>query len=252
MPDWLARLGLLARGAVYAVIGVLAIQVALGDGGKTVNQQGALKTVAKEPAGKWLLIALAVGLAGYALWRLTSAYTGRGANGFKERISAVVSGIAYGALCFTAIKIVVGAGSGSGSADKATGGVLGMDGGREAVGIVGAIIVFEGLAQLARGVKRSFLKKSRTEIMGEATEKVFTVTGAIGYCARGIVFGLIGAFLIKAAVEYDPKEAIALDGALAKVAHATAGPILLGVVSAGLIAFAAYCVADARYRRLET
>ena len=102
-----------------------------------------------------------------------------------------------------------------------------------------------------RGIKRSFLEKSRTDQMHDATEKAFTVVGAIGYCARGVVFGLIGAFLIKAAIEYDPKEAIALDGALGKLAHATAGPFLLGLVAAGFIAFALYCLADTRYRNLE-
>src|SRR5436190_24012967 len=82
----LARPGLIARGVVYAVIGVLAIKVAVGSAGKAPNQQGALKTVAQQPFGKVLLIALAVGLAGYAGWRLIRAATGHGA---EERDSAM-------------------------------------------------------------------------------------------------------------------------------------------------------------------
>jgi hypothetical protein len=251
-PDGLARLGLLARGFVYAVVGVLALQVALGKGGKTVTQQGALKTVAQGGFGKVLLVLLAIGLAGYALWRLSSAWTGRGGKEAKDRVSALVSGIAYGTLCFTAIKLLVGAGaSGKSGAKKTTGGVLDWPAGRELVGLVGLIIIGEGVAQLVKGVKRSFLEKSRTDEMSETTERAFTVVGAVGSCARGVVFGLIGVFLIKAAIEYDPKEAIALDGALAKVAHATAGPFLLAVVALGFLAFALYCVADARYRDLD-
>lgn len=251
-PDWLARLGLLARGGIYAIVGVLALKLALGDGGKATNQQGALKTLAKQDSGKVLLIAVAAGLAGYALYRLSSAWSGRGVDGAKERVSALVSGIAYGLLCATAVRILIGAGASAASgAKKATGGVFEYDYGRQAVGVVGGIVVIEGIAQLVRGVRRSFLEKSRTERMHDVTEKVFTAVGAVGYSARGVVFGLIGAFLVKAAVDYDPKEAIALDGALAKLARAPAGPVLLGVVAAGFVAFALYCVLDTRYRDLD-
>jgi hypothetical protein len=65
-----------------------------------------------------------------------------------------------------------------------------------------------------------------------------------------VVFGLIGVFLIKAAIDYDPKQAVGLDGALAKLAHASYGPFLLGIVAAGLIAFGVYSLSDARYRRI--
>lgn len=246
---WLGRVGLLARGAVYAIVGVLAFQLAIGAGGKTTDQQGALKTLAREPNGKALLIALAVGLAAYSAWRLASAWTGR-AEGFKERVTAVVSGLAYGFLCVTAVQIVIGAGSSGPGADAITGGVFDYEYGRQVVGAVGGVIVLEGIAQLVHGLRRKFVEKSRTEQMHAATEKAFRAVGVAGYCARGVVFGLIGAFLIKAAVEYDADEALVLDGALAEVADATAGPFLLGVVAVGLVAFAVYCVAEARYRAL--
>lgn len=251
-PDALARLGLLARGFVYAVVGVLALKVAFGEGGKTVTQAGALKTVAQQGFGKALLVVLALGLAGYALWRLSSAATGQAGDDAKDRIGALVSGIAYGALCVTAIRIVVGAGaSGKSGANKTTGGVFDWPAGRYLVGLVALIVIGEGVAQVVKGVKRSFLEKSRTSEMNEATEKAFTAVGAVGYCARGVVFGLIGFFLVKAAIEYEPKQAIGLDGALAKVANASGGPVLLGAVALGFIAFAAYCFADARYRDLN-
>jgi uncharacterized protein DUF1206 len=246
---WLGRLGLLARGAVYAIVGVLAFKLAIGEGGKTADQQGAMRALAQEPNGKALLIALAVGLASYSAWRLASAWTGR-EEGVKDRASALLSGFFYGLLAVTAIGIVVGISGFSGDEDKATGGVLAWTYGREIIGAVGVVIVLEGIAQLVYGLRRKFCEKSRTDEMHEATEKAFRTLGMAGYCARGLVFGLIGAFLIKAAVEYDADEAIALDGALAKVSDATAGPFLLGTVAVGLMAFALYCVADARYRAL--
>jgi hypothetical protein len=77
-----------------------------------------------------------------------------------------------------------------------------------------------------------------------------TRLGVFGHLARMVVFALVGVFLIKAARDYDARAAIGLDGALAKIVHASYGPWLLGVVACGLIAFALYSVSDARYRRI--
>jgi hypothetical protein len=86
--------------------------------------------------------------------------------------------------------------------------------------------------------------------MSEKTEKVFTALGTAGHLARMVIFALIGYFLIKAAIDFDPDKAVSVDGALAALAKASYGPVLLGIVAAGMIAFAAYSVADARYRRV--
>jgi hypothetical protein len=250
---WLARAGLVARGIVYAVVGVLALKLALGDGGKATSQQGALKTIAGEPFGKTLLVALAIGLGGYAVWRLIRAAAGHGRedrdSGF-DRVAALASGIAYAALCATAVKILAGSGGGSGSPKQATGGVLGWSGGPVLVGIVGAVLIGVGLYQAYKGFARKFLDTSKTGEMGPAVKRAFTALGVFGHVARGVVFALIGYGLIKAAVDYDPKKAVGLDGALRKLAHASYGPVLLAIVAAGLIGFAVYSMADARYRRV--
>ena len=74
--------------------------------------------------------------------------------------------------------------------------------------------------------------------------------GTIGHLARMVVLGLIGIFLIRAAIDYNPNKAVGLDGALAKIVHRSYGPFLLGIVATGLIAFALYSLSDARYRRI--
>jgi hypothetical protein len=250
---WLGRAGLVARGVVYAVVGILALKLALGDGGKTTNQQGAMKTIAQQPFGKVLLLALAIGLGGYAVWRLTRAAVGHGRedsdSGF-DRIAGFASGIAYAALCATAVAILIGSGGGSGSPKQAAGGVLDWPAGPEIVGIAGAVFICVGLYQVVKGVMRDFLATSKTHEMSDAVEKPFTALGVVGHIARGIVFALVGWFLIKAAVDYDPNKAIGLDGALRKLAHASYGPVLLGLVAAGFIMFALYSIADARYRKV--
>ena len=251
--EWMARAGLVARGVIYAVIGVLAIKLALGDGGKTTNQNGALETIARQPFGKALLIAVAIGLAGYAIWRLLRAAIGHGpesSDDAKERVGGVASGLVYGALCVTAVSILIGSGGNSGSPDKATGGVLEWPAGQVLVVIAGLIMVGVGLEQGYRGIKRKFLEKSKTEEMSEKTERAFTALGLLGHLARMVVFVLVGYFLIRAALDYNPDKAVSLDGALAALGQASYGPVLLGIVAAGLIGFAAYSIADARYRRV--
>ncbi|HET9115497.1 MAG TPA: DUF1206 domain-containing protein [Gaiellaceae bacterium] len=253
--EWLARSGFVARGLIYGIIGILAIKLAIGAGGTTTNQQGALKTIAHQPFGKVLLILVAIGLAGYALWRLVHALLGHGPedsdSGF-ERLAAFGSGIVYAGLCAIAVEILLGSGSsgGSGNTSKTTAGVLGWPGGTWLVGIGGAGLIGIGLYQGYRGLSKDFLNDSKTEQMTPRVRNWIEWIGSFGHLARMVVFGLVGAFLIKAAIDYNPNNAVGLDGALAKIAHASYGPFLLAIVSAGLIAFGAYSLSDARYRRI--
>ena len=251
----LARAGFVARGVVYGVIGILAIKLAIGAGGKTTDQSGALRTIAHQPLGKVLLVLVAIGLAGYSLWRLLHALTGHGPersdSGF-DRVAALGSGIAYGAMCAVAVEILVGSGSGgtSGHASKATAGVLGWPAGTWLVGLAGALFVGIALYQGYRGLAQDFLKDAKTETMSDAVRKWYKLAATCGHIARAVVFGLVGIFLIKAAIDFNPSKAVGLDGALAKLEHQSYGSALLGIVAAGLVAFALYSLADARYRRI--
>jgi len=250
---WLARAGLVARGVVYLIIGLLALKLALGDGGKTTNQQGALKTIAEQSFGKTLLVLVAIGLAGYALWRLLRAAVGHGAeqrDSGSDRVAALASGIGYAIVFVTAVKILTGSSTGSGTPKEATAGVLGWSGGTVLVAIAGVVMIGVALYQAYKGIARTFLDDAKTSEMGSGVRKGYTALGVFGHVARAVVFGLIGYGLIKAASDYDPHKAVGLDGALRKLADASYGPALLGLVAAGLVGFAAYSIADARYRKV--
>jgi Domain of Unknown Function (DUF1206) len=250
----LARAGMIARAVIYGVIAVLALEVAFGSGGKTTNQQGALQEIAQGSFGKVLLVLVAIGLAGYAIWRLMRAAIGHGkedgSEDAKERISSLISGIAYAGLCVTAIQILAGSGGGGGGAKSTTGGVLGWPGGQFIVGIAGLLIIGAGIDQARRAYKKSFLKHAKTEEMDEKTCKAYTRLGQAGYGARAVVFVMIGYFVLRAAIDFDPDKAVSLDGALAKLAHAPLGPLALGLVALGLLAFGVYSAFDARYRKV--
>jgi hypothetical protein len=253
--EWLSRAGFVARALIYAIIGILAFKLAVGHGGKLTNQQGALHTVANQPFGKLLLTLVAIGLGGYSLWRLVRAAIGHGPEGSDtgfERLAAFASGIAYGAMCALAIEILLGAGGGgsSGSPKKAAAGVFGWPGGAWIVGIAGGVMIGVAFYQGYRGITKKFLHDSKVEEMTAQMKKWISRLGTIGHLARMIVFGLVGIFLIKAAIDYSPSKAVGLDGALAKIVHRSYGPFLLGVVAVGLIAFALYSLSDARYRKI--
>jgi hypothetical protein len=255
---------MVAKAVLYAVIGVLAIGVALDVGGRTTDAAGALETLAEQPFGAALLVVLALGLLGYAAWRLAQALIdidekGTDAKAIVTRGGYFVSGAIHLALMAYAFRLLAdssgtsgssgsaGAGSGGGQEQQATAGVLDWPGGRAIVIAAAVVVIGVGIYNVVEGVTKSFMEGM--SVSGRAQDAVETI-GLIGLVARGAVFGLVGWFLMKAAIEYDPNEAVGLDGALGRLANQPYGQALLAAAAAGLVAYALYCLAQARYRRL--
>jgi hypothetical protein len=251
----LGRVGLVAKAVLYAVIGLLAIQVARGGREESPDKGGALRTIAEQPFGKGLLVLLAVGLAAYALWRLAQGILdrdseGEGAKGLVKRAAALGKAGWYGILCGLTVSTLVGNGSGGGNEQQTTEGVFERPFGRYLVYAAGLAFIGAAAFNGWRAVTCKFNKKLKTGQMSDAGEKAATGVGILGHLARMIVFGLIGVFLVRAAWEYDSRRARGLDGALLEVAQAPYGGPLLGAVAVGLLAYAAYCLVQARYRRI--
>jgi hypothetical protein len=257
----LARSGLSAKGVSYGLVGALAFKLALGDGGKATSRQGALQALAQHAFGKVVLGLLAFGLAGYAIWRFVQAVAERGEGDDKEKLKTwgkragyVGRGLIYASLTFSALKILFGGESNQAQNEKAhqtTATVFDWPAGRWLVGAAGIVIVGVGLWNVYRGISKKFEDKWRTGEMGRRARTWGGRAGVVGHLARGVVFGLIGIFVTKAAIEYDPNDAIGLDGALRKLADASYGPYLLGVTAAGLVCYGVYCLVDARYRDIS-
>lgn len=251
---WAGRLGLVAMGVSYGLVAVLAIELALGRGGKATDRQGALQTLAQDGLGRIVVFLLAIGFGAYAVWRLAQAFLdrggeGSGVKGLAKRVGYLGRAVIYAGLCITAVAILLGS-RGSHGEKKETAWVLDWPGGRWIVYAVGAGFLLAAAWNAVRGLTRRFKKQLNTESMGETEEKVVGFVGVTGLLARGVVFGLIGVFLVRAAREYDPQEAIGIDGALRKVAAQDYGEALLFIVAAGLLAFGVLCLFQARYRRV--
>jgi hypothetical protein len=251
----LGRVGLVAKAALYGIVGTLALAIPLGLGGKTTDRQGALRTVAEQPLGEVLLSALAVGFAGYAVWRFMQAFLdrddeGKGLKALAKRFSYFARGLLYAATAFIAVALIIGIGSGPSDEREEAAMVLDWPYGTWIVGGIGAAFLIAGAYNLYRSLTQKFRKHLREHEMPRAERQWAIVVGVAGHAARAVVFSLIGAFLVKAAVQFDPREAIGIDGALRKLVEQPYGEALLGVVAAGLLAYGVYCLVQARYREV--
>ncbi|BAY79313.1 hypothetical protein NIES25_57970 (plasmid) [Nostoc linckia NIES-25] len=256
--EQLARLGYAAKGLVYFIVGLLAAQAAFGSGGKTTDSSGALETIVTQPFGKFLLSIVTLGLIGYALWRfvqtiLDPEYSSQQMNGKRivKRLGYAVSAIAYLSLAITSIKLIIGSSSSNSDSVKDwTIYFLNKPFGRWLVFVLGLIVIGVGISLLYQAYKGKFRRHFKLYQMSQ-TEQIWAMRlGRFGIAARGIVFSMIGIFIMLAAIKFDASQARGLGGALAALANQPFGPWILGVVALGLIAYGMYCVIEARYRHI--
>jgi hypothetical protein len=252
----LARLGYIAKGVIYAVIGFLAFREAVGAGGRATDPSGAIHSIGTQPFGGVLLALLAVGLACYALWKVVQGVKdpdgkGSDAHGIVRRVAYVGSGAIYGLLAYTAAQSILGAEDTSEDAATASAMAFQPPVGPILVWLVGAVVVAVGLYQLYAAYEAKFRDDLRLHRMGETEERWVIYAGRIGTAARAIAIGVAGAFLLLAAYQSDPSEARGLGAALETVQHQPLGPYMLGTIATGLLLYGAFMFAVARYRRID-
>lgn len=255
----LARLGYAAKGVVYVVVGVLALRMAVGAGGRAGGTRDALREVVAGPFGRVMLGLIAAGLCGYVLWRFVQAFTdadrkGSDAKGLAVRGAYMVSGIVYAALALTAIKILLGSGGGGGGGEARewTAWLLSMPLGGWLVALAGLVIVGVGLFQFYKAYTAKFREQLQLAGAGPEPRAWVLRFGKFGIAARGVVFVVAGVFLIIAALRSDPAEARGLDGVLLALFRQPFGPWVLGAVAAGLVAYGAFMLLQSKYRRIVT
>jgi uncharacterized protein DUF1206 len=252
---WLGRAGLGAQGACFLIIGVLALALAAGAGGAATDPQGALVTLARHGWTRVLIVFLAIGFASYALWRLSQAILDRGgmggdAGGLARRGIQLVQGLAYVALTATAVSTLASAHPHHSSGTRhAAAGVLGWPGGRELVAAIG--IVFGGIAvgNVYWGLSGRFKESMQVEEMSKREDQGVSTLGRIGFLALAVVFAIIGWFLVKAAVQFDPQDAVSVGGALGHLVRLDYGKFLLGAVAAGVFSYGLFGLVQARYHK---
>ncbi len=253
----LARFGFAAKGFVYTMIGVLAVQVALGLRDETTGARGALAVIVEQPSGQLILGVVAIGLTGHVFWRFVQATLdpgnkGTNLKGIAKRAGYALSGAAYALLAYTAIRLTLGVAIGGNNhlARDWTARFLDWPLGPWLVGMVGLAVMSLGVIALYGAYSARFREKFQPDVLSRKTGAWVTWAGRIGLAARGIVFGLIGVFLIRAALESNPRRVRDLDGALQVLARQPYGTGMLCLVAAGLAAYGAYLFVGARFRRI--
>jgi hypothetical protein len=256
----LGRFGHAAIGLVYATIGVLAAQAALGRGGGTTDSQGALAWLVQRPHGHALLVALAVGLAGYAAWRVVEAILdteskGSDPKGIAARLVYAGIGATYAALALSALRLGLqwadgDGGGGDASARDWTAWLLSQPFGQILVVAAGLVIVGVALFQFYVAYTEKFCDPLRMGELSGSQQRLVRLTGRVGYAARGVAFAIIGMLLAMAGLHARPAEARGLGGALDTLAEQPFGPWLLGAVAVGLVAYGAFMLVQSLYRRI--
>jgi len=251
----LARIGFIGYGVVHLLVAWLGLQIAFGRPAVEGDQGGALRTLAGQPFGRQLVLAVAVGLGAMALWQALEALIGhradRGRVRTAERLLSVGRTAAYTYFAVLAAKVVQDAGASSADAQQAlTGRMLGAPGGRVAVVALGVALAGLGAGLVWYGVTKHFDKHLTHERMSASMRRVVGRVGMAGYTGKGVAYGIAGLLLAAAAVTYDVDKARGLDATLRELAGQPYGTVLLCLVALGLAMFGVFGLLQARYRKI--
>jgi hypothetical protein len=250
---FLARAGLTARGVIYILVGWVALLVALGQSSREADQQGALQLLAGKSYGLVSLWLLGIGFAAYALWRLSEAAFGVTGEppGAGPRLKSLARAVIYAGLAYLTFTVISGTErSQSRRQQDTTATAMQHPAGRWLVGLAGLIIVICGLALVAEGARRKFMKYLRTAQMSARMRRVVELFGMTGTIARGLVFALAGVLVIDAAITHKASESGGIDKALLTLRNQPFGEFLMMLAALGLVVFGVYGLCEARWRKV--
>ena len=261
VPPWierLARVGYVAKAVLYATIGALAAAAAIGSGGGATDTRGAMATVLEAPFGRVLLIAVALGLLGYAAWRVVEGVAdperrGRDVKALAVRTSYVTRGVVHLGLAYSAIRLAAGQASSSGGSGQkgreATATALSVPGGEWLVWTVAIAVGGYGVYQLYRAAAAKVSQHLDLNELSKELGRWVIGASRFGIAARGVVFIAIAWLMTRAASSRDPGRAGGIGDALRALEGLGRWPF--AAIAVGLVAYGGYQLLNARYRRIR-
>lgn len=258
MFEPMARFGYASKAVIYAIVGGLALAAAANRGGRITDTSGALRLILRQPFGRVALVILALGLCGYAVWRIADAIAdpdrhGSGVKGLVVRVGNVIRGGIYGMLGLEAFRLVRGLGGSSGrEAELWTSRIMHFPFGDWVIGLAGVIVAVYGASEVrAAWRERAGRLIDLSPLPPEARTTVCNVS-RFGVAARGVIVAALGVFLVRAAIRHDPSEAAGTRESIIELANALEGRWILWALATGLLAYAVDQAMHARCRRIRS
>lgn len=255
--EFLQRVGYAVRGVLYAVMGGLALGLALGVGGIATDQSGSLVILSGGPAGKLLLLSVVLGLGAYSIWGFVRAVydpldRGDHPGGIAERLGFAWSGTAYAAIVIFALHLLAGSG-GSPSQDatqSTVARILSLPAGHVITMAIGIIAIGVGLGQFVDAYRALFKKDLKRIDMRMAEKKIADALGRFGVFSRGVTFTVVGWFVFQGGLYRDSSRVHGFSGAFLFLLNQPFGRVILAVVALGFVALGLHSFACARWIRL--
>ena len=257
MLEPLARLGYASKAVIYGIVGVFAILAITNRGGRITDTSGALRVVMTQPFGRGLLLVLAIGLCGYAAWRLLDALMdpdrdGTSPAGLVTRIGNAVRGVVYGALGLEAFRMVRGLGGSSGDpAELLSARILQVPLGEVVVGIAGVIAAAYGVSEVVQGISGRHDSKVDWSPIPRRIRRAVQRISRFGVAVRGGLIVTLGVYLVRAALSQDPNQAAGPRESMLRLGGVFEGRWFLALIAAGVIAYAVDQAVHARCRRIR-
>lgn len=248
--DHAARIGLVVYGIEHLLIAWLAANLAFGERSGSVSGKGALKELASTGLGRTSLYVVAAGFAALVVWQASEALFGHrlddGLTRVRRRLVSAGKAIFYGVLGYGALKLALGSSSGKGP-EGWTATLLAQPYGAALVGVVGLVILSVAIAFLVLGWTERFRDHLGPGGTAGKDGSAYVVFGKVGYLAKGVAYAIVAGLFLWAAVSHDPQKSGGLDQALSKVVHQPFGPVLLGLIAAGIACYGLFCFAWAKH-----
>ena len=255
--ELLERLGYVARGVLYAVMGVLALRIAMAQpGGQATDLTGSLVYLIAQPFGKLVLYLMIIGLAAYSIWGFIRAifdplHRGSDASGYLERLGFVSSAVSYGAIALVGLRILMGTGGASGDASQKTiSSVLDHPAGGSLTVLIGLVAIGIAIGQFVEAYRAVFERDLKGWEMSQSARSIVVALGRFGMFARGVTFLVVGWFIVQAGLHHDPGQVQGFGGAFLFILSKPFGHLLLGIVALGFVALGLHSFACARWMRL--
>ena len=254
--EFLERAGYVIRGVLYAAMGTFALGLALGLGGTATDQSGSLVILTGGPAGRVMLLAVAIGLGAYSIWGFVRAIfdplkRGDDAVGIAERLGFVWSGIAYSSIVLFALRLLISSGPARSrdGTQAAIATILSYPAGHLATIAIGVVAIGVGLGQFADAYRAVFNKDLKRMEMNKAEKKIVDTLGRLGMVSRGVTFTLVGWFVLQGGLHRDPSRVHGFGGVFMFLLDEPFGRVMLGAVAAGFIALGLHSFACSRWVR---